>query len=220
MKNKRILFTAIFLLSSFTAWTLLILVIDTRPIGPNESVVGFATLNWFIHSITGVNFTLYTLTDWLGIIPIVVALSFAFLGLTQWIKRKKLINVDKGLLFLGIFYIAVMLIFVFFEYVVINYRPVLIDGRMEASYPSSTTLLVTTVMPTAIMQWNTRVKNKALKIIIMSVSITFIAFTVICRILSGVHWITDIIGGALLGAGLVTAYYSIMFERNHSNKTK
>lgn len=212
MKNKRILFTAIFLLSSFTAWTLLILVIDTRPIGPNESVVGFATLNWFIHSITGVNFTLYTLTDWLGLIPIVVALSFAFLGLTQWIRRKKLINVDKDLLFLGIFYIAVMLIFVFFEYVVINYRPVLIDGRMEASYPSSTTLLVTAVMPTAIIQWRTRVKNKRLKAFITSVAVLFIIFMVIGRILSGVHWITDIIGGLLLSAGLVTAYCALVFE--------
>ena len=212
MKNKRILFTAIFLLSSFTAWTLLILVIDTRPIGPNESVVGFATLNWFIHSITGVNFTLYTLTDWLGLIPILVALSFAFLGLTQWIRRKKLINVDKGLLFLGIFYIAVMLIFVFFEYVVINYRPVLIDGRMEASYPSSTTLLVTAVMPTAIIQWRTRVKNKRLKAFITSVAVLFIIFMVIGRILSGVHWITDIIGGLLLSAGLVTAYCALVFE--------
>ena len=214
MKNarKRNMLISIILLVTFAAWTLAVQIVDVQPIGPNKSSVGFATLNEFVHTITGVNFSLYILTDWLGLVPIGAAVSFAVLGLTQWIKRKNLLKVDKSLLLLGIFYLIVIAVYAFFEFVIINYRPVLIDGNLEVSYPSSTTLLVTTVMPTAMMQWKTRVKNKTLKTIVMSVTLLFIVFTVICRFLSGVHWITDIIGGILLSSGLVTAYCDLVFE--------
>ena len=96
-----------------------------------------------------------------------------------------------------------------FEIVVINYRPVLIEGILEASYPSSTTMLVMCVMPTAVMQFNSRIKSKALRNIVAATIIAFIAFMVIGRLVSGVHWFTDIVGGALLSAGLVTMYYSV-----------
>ena len=222
MKNarKRNMFLSIILLVTFAVWTLTVRVVDVQQIGPNKSSVGFATLNEFVHSITGVNFSLYILTDWLGLVPIGAAVSFAILGLTQWIKRKSLLKVDKSLLSLGIFYLTVIAVYAFFELVIINYRPVLIKGCLEASYPSSTTMLVLCVMPTAIMQLSTRVKNTTLKTCISSVTIVFIAFTVICRILSGVHWITDIIGGVLLSAGLVMTYCSLAFESNRGNKTK
>jgi undecaprenyl-diphosphatase len=107
---------------------------------------------------------------------------------------------------LGAFYIAVIVAYIFFEMVVINYRPVLINGYLEASYPSSTTMLVACVMPTAIMQLNSRIKNKTIKKCVICIISAFIAFMVIGRLVSGVHWFSDIIGGILLSAGLVTAY--------------
>lgn len=197
------------LLLAFVLWTLLIRFIDVKTIGPQESAVGFATLNGFFHNLTGVNFTLYTITDWLGLVPVFVCFGFGLLGLIQLIKRKSLLKVDFSLRILGGFYIVVMAAYIFFEFFVVNYRPVLIDGFLEASYPSSTTLLVLCIMPTAIMQLNSRVNNDILRKIITVTITVFIIFMVIGRLISGVHWLTDIIGGALLSAGLVMMYRSI-----------
>lgn len=128
------------------------------------------------------------------------------LGLIQWIKRRNLFKVDSDILILGVFYILVMTAYLVFEMFVINYRPVLIEGRLEASYPSSTTLLVLCVMPTAIMQLNNRIKNLVLRrVTVVSISL-FIIFMVVGRLVSGVHWLTDIVGGVLLSIGLVMLY--------------
>ena len=205
-KNKKMLVWGTSLLTMFVLWTVLVRFVDVRAIGPDGSSVGFATLNGFVHELTGVNWLLYTVTDWLGLVPIAVALGFAILGLVQLIKRKSLWKVDYTILALGVYYIVVMAAYVFFEMVVINYRPTLIDGHLEASYPSSTTMLVMCVMPTAAMQLNVRIKNTVLRRCAIIAIVAFTAFMVIGRLISGVHWITDIIGGALLSAGLVAMY--------------
>ena len=208
-KNKKRLALGASLVAAFALWTVLVRFVDVRAIGPEGSSVGFAALNGFVHGLTGVNWLLYTVTDWLGLVPIAAALGFAILGLVQLIKRKSLWKVDRSILALGVFYIVVIAVYVFFEMVVINYRPTLIEGYLEASYPSSTTMLVTCVMPTAAMQLNARIKNTALRRCAIIAIVVFTAFMVIGRLISGVHWITDIIGGSLLSAGLVMIYYSV-----------
>ena len=198
------------LLAAFVLWTLAICFVDVRAIGPQGSSVGFAGINGFVHDLTGVRFRLYSITDWLGLVPIFVCVGFGILGLVQWIKRKSIRKVDYDILVLGGFYIVTIATYLFFESVAINYRPVLINGYLEASYPSSTTLLVMCVMPTAIMQLGSRIKNKVLRNIIAVTIVAFITFMVISRLLSGVHWLTDIVGGTLLSAGLVMLYRAIV----------
>ena len=200
----------VILLGAFALWTAAVRLIDVQPIGPQGSAVGFATINGWVHSLAGVHMSLYTVTDWLGLVPIGVAMGFALLGLIQWIKRKHLRQVDYSIIVLGGFYLLVMAAYVLFEVVVINYRPVLINGYLEASYPSSTTMLVLCVMPTTLMQLNARIKNQTLKRWVGFGITAFILFMVIGRLLSGVHWFTDIIGGALLSASLVMLYHSII----------
>ena len=208
-KNRRSLWIGTGLLAVFVLWTVLICFFDVQAIGPEGSSVGFSTINGFIHELTGVNWFLYTVTDWLGLVPIGVAFGFAVLGLVQWIKRKSLLKVDRSILTLGGFYIVVMAVYILFEIVVINYRPTLINGHLEASYPSSTTMLVMCVMPTAMMQLRARIKNDLFRRCVTFAIAVFIAFMVIGRLVSGVHWISDIIGGVLLSAGLVMMYYSV-----------
>ena len=208
-KSRILFFVGASLLATFVLWTVLIRFVDVQAIGPEGSSVGFATLNGFVHELTGVNWLLYTVTDWLGLVPIAVAFGFAILGLVQLIKCKSLWKVDHSILALGGFYIVVMAVYILFEIVVINYRPTLINGYLEASYPSSTTMLVTCVMPTAMIQLRTRIKNNLCRRCVMLVIAVFIAFMVIGRLVSGVHWISDIIGGALFSAGLVMMYYAI-----------
>ena len=208
MKHRKplSLYAALAALLSFAVWTLLVCTVDVRPIGPMDSTVGLATLNNWIHQATGVNWTLYSLTDYLGLVPFAVAFGFACLGLYQWIRRKRLCLVDRSLFVLGGFYLTVIALYVLFEVLVINRRPVLIDGILEASYPSSTTLLVACVIPTALMQLRARIKQKALLRVTLAVGYASTVFMVVGRILSGVHWISDIIGGALLCVGLLLLY--------------
>ena len=209
-ENQRNFCIATCILLAFLLWTVAIQFVDVQAIGPQKSSVGFATINQFVHNLTGVHLSLYTITDWLGLVPLVFVIGFALLGLIQWIKRKHLFKVDYNILILGGFYIIVMAIYVLFEMLIVNYRPVLIGGILEASYPSSTTMLVMCVMPTAIMQFNARIKNDVLKRFIASAIIVFIVFMVIGRLVSGVHWFTDIIGGALFSIGLVLLYHVII----------
>lgn len=207
--KKRKIYIALGFLTAFLLWTVAVSRIDLQPIGPQGSVVGFASLNGLVHSLTGVHMKLYAITDWLSLVPVAFGLGFGLLGLWQWIGRKSIWRVDRSILTLGGFYIAVLAAYLLFEKVVINYRPVLIEGVLEASYPSSTTVLVMCIMPTAAMQLRMRIKKHALwKASAMAITV-FSAVMVVGRLLSGVHWVTDIIGGILLSAGLVLLYNAI-----------
>lgn len=203
---KRKIGIALGLLAAFALWTLAVKTVDVQSIGPGGSVVGFATVNGWFHSLTGVHMTLYTITDWLGLVPVAFGFGFAILGLVQWIRRRSICLVDRSILVLGIFYIVTLAVYLLFEEWVINYRPVLIQGFLEASYPSSTTLLVLCVMPTTQLQLHSRIQNPILRRITCAAVTVFIVFMVVGRLLSGVHWLTDILGGILLASGLVMLY--------------
>ena len=208
-KNLRLFVLGGGLLVAFALWTVLVKLVDVQAIGPEGSAVGFATINGFVHRLVGLNWTLYTVTDWLGLVPFVVAFSFAVLGLAQLIKRKNILKVDRSILVLGGFYVVVIAFYLFFEAVSVNFRPVLVEGVLETSYPSSTTMLVMCVMSTAIMQLCSRIKIKWIRIAASAVIAAFIIFMVVGRLISGVHWVTDIIGGGILSAALVTLYSAL-----------
>ena len=210
-RKKKGVLLALCLWVAFMVWTALVCVVDVQAIGPQDSNVGFATMNGAFHNLTGMKTWLYDLTDVLGLIPIATAVGFAVLGLVQWIQRKSVRKVDGDILALGVFYLIVMSVFVLFEIVVINYRPVLIEGVLEASYPSSTTMLTAAVMPTAIMQACKRVKNQLAKKCIGYATAVFTVFMVVGRLISGVHWVSDIVGGLLFSIGAVVLYYNIAF---------
>ena len=208
MKEKRLLWIGYILIAGFVIWTLLIQAVDVRPLGINGTNIGFATINCWFHRLTGVHMVIYTITDWLGIIPVFICIIFGGIGCVQLLKRRSLFKVDYDIIFLGAYYILVILGYFIFEMIPINYRPVLIEGFMEASYPSSTTLLVLCVMPTLIEQVNRRSENEIFKKVIKALVIFFSVFMVFGRLVSGVHWLTDIIGSIMLSIGLFCIYKS------------
>lgn len=209
-KLKADIWASITFFLAFIGWTFAVFQMDVRSIGPENSEVGMAAINSSFHNLTGVHMELYLLTDWLSLLPLVIVLFFGVTGLFQWIKRKRLWDVDRDILGLGIFYILVMAAFTFFEVVVINYRPVLIEDVLEPSYPSSTTMLVVTVMLSTIMQIRCRIKHPIVMRILVCLSVVFAAFMVVGRLLSGVHWLSDIIGGLLLSAALCFGYRAFL----------
>lgn len=95
-------------LAAFALWTWAVCRIGVQPIGPNGSRVGFGEMNHWFHQLTGVHMGLYTVTDWLGLVPVCFVLGFGLLGLVQLIRRRSLRKVDPDILLLGGFYILVL----------------------------------------------------------------------------------------------------------------
>ena len=204
--RKRDLLAGIVLVAAFALWTVAIRLIDVQNAGPLGSEVGFATINVWFHRLTGVHMLIYTITDWLGLVPIIICMCFGVLGLVQMIHRRSLLKVDSDILLLGAYYVVVILGYLLFEMMPINYRPILIGGNLEASYPSSTTLLVLSVMPTLKYQSERKIAKPVTRKAIAVFVIVFSAFMVLGRLIAGVHWATDIVGSVFLSSGLFMIY--------------
>lgn len=196
------------------------LTVDVKAIGPENSEVGLATINKVVFDGIGVNKLWYAITDYLGFAAFGVALFFAIVGLIQIIKRRSLKKVDRQILSLGVLYIIVIAFYLLFEKVIINYRPIILSTSLEASFPSSHTMLVVAIMSTAMMLFPFYFKKKALVITLEVISIAIITVTVIGRLISGVHWLTDIVGGVLLSLALSSLYYAVITAIKYKNTKK
>ncbi len=205
-KGKRLLFLGSIFIGAFIIWTLLIQKVDVQPLGVNGTNIGFSKINCWFHQLTGVHMEVYNITDWMGLVPVFICMIFGGIGFVQLIKRRNLLKVDYDIIFLGIYYVIVIFGYLIFEMIPINYRPILIEGFLEASYPSSTTLLVLCVMPTLVEQVNRRSGRVIFKGIIKVFVICFSSFMVVGRLISGVHWLTDIVGSIMLSFGLFCIY--------------
>lgn len=219
--KKRVLFWFILsggFFSVFLIFTLSVCFIDIQAIGPKDSTIGLATFNGFVFRLIGVHLIWYHITDWLGIIAIVTAFVFAVQGLLQLFKKRSIKKINVSLFLLGGFYIIVLIFYIIFECFVINYRPILMNGFLEASYPSSHTMIVVCIMATAIIVVRRRNTSSIFKKIFQCFAILLIFITIIGRLISGVHWITDIIGGIVLGTALITLFYAFLryFEEKHN----
>ena len=212
--GKRVIVVGIAFVAAFAIWTMLIQTVDIQPLGVNGTDIGFATVNGWFHKLTGVHMNIYVLTDWLGLVPVFVCMVFGVIGCIQLVKGRSLFRVDYDILLLGMYYGIVIVFYLLFEMIPINYRPILIEGRMEASYPSSTTLLVISVMPTLIFQMRRRIKNRTGKRVTGIWATLFTIFMVIGRLICGVHWFTDIVGSVLLSVGLFWTYKGVVLIKD------
>jgi len=210
--NKKSL--CLFILSAvsfllFSALICAVCFIDVGNIGPQDSSIGLASLNGAVRDLFGFNEGIYDVTELLGLISIATVAGFGVLGLIQLAKRKSLKLVDKDIYLLGYLYITVAMFYALFEIIVINHRPVILEGELEASFPSSHTLLSLCIMVSAAHQLYIRLPSKLWKGIGLSAAVAIATATTALRLVSGVHWFTDIIGGMLLSAGLLFAYFAV-----------
>lgn len=212
--KKKLLFcftTTGILLMLFIVLLVTVLTIDVQPIGPENSRIGLSTMNKAVFDFFKVNMVWYHITDWVSVIAVLVAFCFAFLGLVQLIRRKSIKKVDYNILLLGATYLFVIGCYIMFEFIVINYRPIILGEGLAASFPSSTVFIVVSIMGTAMFEFvRLFKKNKILKIISLILSASIIAITIIGRQISGVHWFSDILAGILLGAFFTLLYYSFV----------
>ena len=207
-KNKFFVASAIGSALLFLALVALVETVDVKAIGPLESSVGLSAVNGKVRDAIGYSETLYSVAEILGYAALASAAGFALLGLVQLIKRRSLKKIDKELYLLGGFYVVVLAVYLAFEIIVINERPVLIDGELEASFPSSHTVLGICIMTTTAHQLCKRLSSvKALQIASAAICAIVAVATVVCRLMSGAQWFTDIIGGILISGALVFAYF-------------
>ena len=211
MKNNRnLLFAAV---SGLSAVLLIILVrfVDVRPIGPEGTSIGLSHLNQSVFDRFGVNMLWYEITDWLGVAAVLTAFLFALTGMLQLIKRKSLLKVDRAILALGGLYIIVIGLYVLFEVLIVNYRPIIMPGGTgpEASFPSSHTMLVCVIMGSAMMLIDRYIAVKTLRGLLRIICAVIIGVTVIGRSIAGVHWFTDILGGILISASLLALFAEV-----------
>ena len=198
------------LFGAFIIWTLLVKFFDVSAVGPLGSEVGFSAFNQNIHQAIGINKVWYDVSALLGLVAILVVVVFAVVGVIQAIKRKSIKKVNSDIMLLGSIYCLTLGIYMFFEYVIINFRPVLVDGALEASYPSSHTLLALVIFGTGIIWLQRNNLKKWVKISIQTIASIFAVLIVVGRILSGVHWMTDIIGSIILSASIIMIYISLL----------
>lgn len=203
--NKKNCFISFILVLVSIIYTYLVKIIDVQTVNGVE--IGFSSLNKFIFDNIGTNMIWYYITEIIGVIAILIACTYGIIGLIQFIKRKSLFKVDKEIILLGLFYLTVILIYVFFEKVIINYRPILIDGELEASYPSSHTLMTLCICLSSILI-NKRIFKKIKKLNIGLIILSLIM--IFGRLISGVHWFTDIVGGVIISSCLLMILYTIL----------
>lgn len=199
-------------------YTILVKIIDVKAIGPNESMIGFSSINSFVNNLTGESQIWYNITEYLALIPIFMALVYALIGLKQLIKRKSLFKVDKEILGLGVFYAIVIGIYIFFELFIVNYRPVLMEGELEASYPSSHTLIALCLCASSIIINKIKYSKYPITKIINPILLITMIILVVGRILSGVHWFSDILGGVLISSAFIMSYYSYLMYLKEARK--
>ena len=218
-KSSRALSAGIIFLLLFIAFTFVVNQIDVQGIGPGGSLVGLSTVNGYARDLIGTNDLCYTVSEWLGYLSLLVAALFCVIGLIQWIGRRSLAKVDRELIWMYVFFVIVVLLYVLFEYLVINYRPVLEDGELAASYPSSHTVLVISVFGMAIAgRFGSIFGSRGLRTAACWISGLLIAAMIATRFLAGVHWITDIIGGLLLSCCVVCFYTACIRRRRRHTK--
>jgi len=218
-KLKILTALSITLLLLFFFFVFILKFVDVAPIGPEESNVGLSSLNAAFAKLFPYNSSFFTLTDWTIALGILVAAIFGILGLYQLLSRKSFSKVDSDIFVLGGTYIIIIVSYVIFDMFSLNSRPVIIDSVLEPSFPSTHTMVILSVFATAIHQINFRVTKKMIRYALTAFCVLFMIFSVISRLITGVHWFTDIIGAIILSAFFFITYFTIC-EYIKNTKTK
>ena len=181
--------------------------------------IGFSAINSSIRDLRGYSEVWYKISKYAGYIVFIPAITFVLLGAYQLFKRGSLKKVDRELKLLAPFYIAVGAVYILFEkFLIINYCPVLRDGVLKSSYPSSHTLLAMCLCCSAMMVVARLLRKNHAKLAIMVnlVLTALMLVTVVARFLSGVHWLTDIIGSVFISSALL--FFFATFLQHEPNK--
>lgn len=176
-------------------------------------------MNDAIFDFFGTNKTFDRISDILLVVMLAIVAGFALSGLAQLIKRKKFKKVDSEIVsMIPSLLLLVAIYFLFDKVWVLNYRPILVNGVAEASFPSTHTLIAVTVLGMTMMSLPRYIKNRKQRILIDVLALIAMAAMAFLRVASGMHWMTDVLGGIVFGIDLVLVYggaLRVIKERRH-----
>lgn len=217
--NKKYFIISAILFVMFVIFTVLVKTVDVQAVGPQGSEVGFATINKAVSDAIGYNDSIYKISEILGYLAIGTVLIFGLFGVMQLYYKKGFKNVDKDLYALCGLYALCLIVYIVFEKIVINYRPVILEEGLEPSYPSSHTILAVAFISAAIVEFGVRLKAKKTRTIVVSLCALDGIGVVLTRLLSGVHWLTDILGSLLISGACFVLFLGA-FKVILANKEK
>ena len=206
--KKNIILSCILIVAAIV-FTILVKSVDVQNVGINGTAIGFSSINKEIFETIGQNSMFYKISEILGFFALALVGCYALIGLYQLIKRKSLLKVDKEIIALGCFYVLVLGLYFLFDKLCINYRPVLENGKLEASFPSSHTMLAICVCISAV--WiNKKLFKSDMTKIFNALLLIVVVGTVFARLLAGVHWFTDIVGGIIISSALLMVFKTVL----------
>lgn len=209
MKNKRNIIMSVIMTIFTGIYIYLVKTVDVKAIGPKNSSVGFSTINKAFADLVGSNMTIYKLTEIFGLLVFIIVGVYGIIGIYQLFKRKSLFKVDREIIGLGVLYVLMIGMYLLFDKIAINYRPIIIDGELEPSFPSSHTVLAICTCVSSLMVYKKYVPAK-FQNLVMFTTVLLLTLVFLGRTLSGVHWISDILGGVIFSLTLLTYFYTII----------
>ena len=208
-KNIRNIIMSVIMTIFSGVFVYLVKTVDVKAIGPNKSSVGFSGINKAYADMVGSNMTIYKLTEIFGLLVFIIVGVYGLIGIYQLFKRKSLFKVDREIIGLGILYVLMISVYLIFDKIAINYRPIIIDGELEPSFPSSHTMLAICTCVSSLMVYKKYVPSKFNYLVLFS-TVLLLTLVFLGRTISGVHWISDILGGVIISLTLLTYFYTII----------
>ncbi|MCR4792357.1 MAG: phosphatase PAP2 family protein [Lachnospiraceae bacterium] len=212
--SRRIILPFVFLWS--ITWIMMIKFYDVYTIGPQGTEIGLSSLNlWFrdLFDYPALGFfrTPYLITEFIGYLSLLLCGFWGCIGIYQWVKEKDINAVDKTIFATGVLYAITIVLYVVFEKLVVNYRPIIMpgDSEVEPSFPSSHTMLSIIALGSTHYLIGYFLEDTKYKKLIRPLQIAcsvLIAVCVIGRLVCGVHWFSDIVGGILISTTLLIIY--------------
>ena len=215
MRKKQSFIYMVTAYAVFILFTVLITTVDVKVFKATDSKIGFYSLNTKVLNLISGSEKWDKITD-LGIIFLMACcLIPPFVGFIQLIKRKSLKKVDFCLVAFTISVGILVLFFILFEVVHVNYRPILENGKKKGSYPSSHTLGATFAFLALNSLLLKYVKNKYAYYTLSALLAVISVITIVGRLLCQMHFITDIIGAILLSCAVYFTYdYICSFKKD------
>lgn len=145
-----------------------------------------------------------------GSIKFITSLSILIAGILLIKNRKRLAKFFLGVLFFGAGSAYL------FKELVRRLRPEMLLGFVESgfSYPSAHALLGTVFYGFLAYYLAKRQTEKSKKFLIYVGATIIITLVALSRVVIGVHWGTDVIGGLLLGLSLLFAFIGFYERKN------
>lgn len=207
-KKKTCITMACLFMGLYIVLLVMLYSVDVTFEGVNGSRIGLSGINIPIRDAIGTNMIFYNISKYVGALGIALVGVLAVWFLVRIIREKSLKALTRKEYELGVLYLLTCVLYVVFSKIVINYRPIIKwdEEGPESSFPSTHAMIAVVIFGSFCCIAGNYIKNEKLCKLIRILCVILAVLVIVGRMLSGVHWFTDIVGGVLVALSLVFAY--------------